>query len=217
MGVEMVDIYVGPKKEHFRVHKDKLCKIDYFHKMFDGGFAEASSNSATFPGDHCEAFDVLLGWAYHGTLRDLATVKVEKFLHHASWCVVEAYALAEKLYLPQLQDLIMSAALDCYEKMEVLPDEASIQLAYRKTSEKSPLRKLMVHVFSYAIQHGDSEIRPISSLQELLKKNDDLNTDFLTMLRKSPNAPCPTTLKKCVFHCHCETEPCVGDVGSKNK
>jgi len=32
---DMVDLYVGLEKEHFRVHKAALCgKIPYFDKMF---------------------------------------------------------------------------------------------------------------------------------------------------------------------------------------
>ncbi|TVY30925.1 hypothetical protein LHYA1_G000752 [Lachnellula hyalina] len=43
LGIGMVDILVGPEQKAFRVHKHLLCtKVPYFHKMFNGGFKEAS-------------------------------------------------------------------------------------------------------------------------------------------------------------------------------
>ena len=42
IGNDMVDIYVGPEKEHFHVQRAAICgKIPYLEKIFkDGGFAE---------------------------------------------------------------------------------------------------------------------------------------------------------------------------------
>lgn len=50
IGTKTVDIFVGPKKVHFHVHKDILCnRIPYFERVFRGSFEEASFNIATFP------------------------------------------------------------------------------------------------------------------------------------------------------------------------
>jgi len=40
MGIEMVDLFVGPEKVHFRVHKTVVCKVEYFNKMFNGDLAK---------------------------------------------------------------------------------------------------------------------------------------------------------------------------------
>jgi hypothetical protein len=62
MGMNKVDLYIGPKVEHFHVHEEILCnKIPYFAKMFRGGFAEANTKSAHLPEDNPDLFDVLLG------------------------------------------------------------------------------------------------------------------------------------------------------------
>jgi len=39
--------------------------------MFNGGFKEATTNSATFPEDSVEAFDILIEWVYSGKVRSL--------------------------------------------------------------------------------------------------------------------------------------------------
>ncbi|KAH6669007.1 hypothetical protein B0J14DRAFT_488300 [Halenospora varia] len=59
MGIEMVDLFVGP--EIFRVHKALFCqRVPYFSTMFQGGFKEASDSQATFPEDSSESFSLLI-------------------------------------------------------------------------------------------------------------------------------------------------------------
>jgi hypothetical protein len=218
MGTEMADIYVGPSKEHFRVYKDILCKkVEYFDKMFNSGFAEAATNSATFPDDDAESFDILLGWVYHGTLRDLLCIKHEDGAKQCSWQEVNAYALAEKLCVPELQDAVMNAVIKVSKESDSLPSVANMQKAYEKTSQNSPLRNFMAHVFSYTIAKCCEEYWPISSMQPLLKSNDDLSMDFLTLLRKGVPATDPKSLSPCKFHCHDVDEPCVTDSKSTDK
>jgi hypothetical protein len=42
-GLKMVDIFVGPGKKQFRMHKELLCsRVPYFKKMFrEGGLIES--------------------------------------------------------------------------------------------------------------------------------------------------------------------------------
>jgi hypothetical protein len=43
--------------------------------MFNGGFKEASSNLVTFLDNTSDSFDLLLGWVYYSTLRELSLVE----------------------------------------------------------------------------------------------------------------------------------------------
>ena len=61
MGVEILDIYVGPAKEQSRVHRDALYMIEYFNNILHDGLSEVSSKSATFPVDDLKTSDVLIG------------------------------------------------------------------------------------------------------------------------------------------------------------
>src|SRR5258707_183269 len=103
VGSEMVDLYVGPKKKHFRVHKALLChKIPYFAGMFKSGFKEATENSANFPEDTPSTFDILSEWLYTGSLRQLYqsrnhTAAGPTFV--SDWAPQQVYALADKLCL----------------------------------------------------------------------------------------------------------------------
>ncbi|TGO70332.1 hypothetical protein BOTNAR_0001g00060 [Botryotinia narcissicola] len=69
MGSEIVDIYVGPQKKLFRVHRGILCdKVPYLRKMFSSGFVEGLEGEAFFPEDDPKCFDSFMGWIYFGTL-----------------------------------------------------------------------------------------------------------------------------------------------------
>ena len=57
MGLEIVDIHVGPQKKLFRIHRGILCdKVPYFQKMFSSGFVEGLEGKAFFPEDDPNTF-----------------------------------------------------------------------------------------------------------------------------------------------------------------
>lgn len=118
----MVDILVGPDKKLFRVHKSFLCRrIPYFDKMFNGAFKEAGG-VAELPEDDPAAFDLLMEWAYNSNprrLRDLVPITGSDTVSRPSWDVVAFYALAMKLCLPDLQDLIIIVLLRYHKRTNV--------------------------------------------------------------------------------------------------
>lgn len=59
MGTETVDIFVGPEKRLFRVHKEPLCdNIPKFKLMFEGKFKEAGEGVADLPETNADDFGV---------------------------------------------------------------------------------------------------------------------------------------------------------------
>jgi hypothetical protein len=75
--------------------------------MFNSSFQEASSNSATFPEDTTESFDLLLEWIYHNSVRPLKASKTTEIKCEYSLNCYAFYNLARKLCLPHLQDHII--------------------------------------------------------------------------------------------------------------
>jgi len=120
----MVDLYVGPQKDRFHVHKEVLCKkIPYFEKMFKGEFKEATEDQATFPEDNSESFDLLLGWVYHNSIRPLVIPGTKGIKNGSvrSWNPIKCYVLAEKLCLSRLQDQIFNEYLDYLHRENFFP------------------------------------------------------------------------------------------------
>ena len=197
----MVEIFVGPEEQLFRVYKKVLCdKIDYFDKMFNGGFKEATEGKATLPEDKPESFDLLLGWVYHGTIRPLTFTRKETRSRY-SWCPIKFYILAEKFCLSNLQDRIMSAMMETDNTGNTLKAGCHASLVYQGTYPNSPLRKYAIQGMAYLLLNEPN--CPTSAFLTSLE-NKDLARDFLESLRgqSSKQVPDPRYLPKCDFHCH---------------
>lgn len=206
VGTEMVDIYVGSGKEHFRVHKGLLCKkIPYFDKMFNGEFQEASTSTAVFPEDSRDSFDLLLGWIYSGKLRPLTHKKMEDGNQPTSWNVPDLYILAEKFCLLDLQDYVMDIYIKYLNDQKTLPSAKTTLKAYGGTLSGCKLRQLMVNSFRYKLSNTKTQVQnrwPIDDLHQLLIQSSDLAKDYLTLVRYSPKVEDPRNMPQCYYHSH---------------
>ncbi len=76
MASETVTIYVGPRREEFKLSKDLLCYVSPFFKAaFEGGFKEGHEKTMELLEDDPEAFNHVVSYIYRGnfgslTLRD---------------------------------------------------------------------------------------------------------------------------------------------------
>ncbi|QSZ31399.1 hypothetical protein DSL72_000964 [Monilinia vaccinii-corymbosi] len=213
MGSEMVDIYVGEEKEHFRIHRSILCnKVPYFQKMFSIGFVEGSELKAYLPEDDPEDFDVFAGWVYFGTLRALQDDETRE----ENWRPINLYILADKFCLPELMDQVIDAYLDELQNNRFLPDIDEIEMAYELTPTGSTLRRFMcaaMHYIFAALRTAEkaSNDWPSMDVAALMKSHQDFTVDFLNMMRTQPAGVAPEDprwLPKCEFHCHGKDEPC---------
>jgi hypothetical protein len=108
----MVDIYVGSKKQHFRIHKKILCQmVPYSERIFKGS-SEEDMNYATHFGESPRELDIILGWVYHNTLPALHKKEGTRLL---TWSIARLYSIAEKMCLPRLQDMVIDAHLSSLE------------------------------------------------------------------------------------------------------
>lgn len=219
IGADMVDLYVGPEEEHFRVHKEKLCsRIPYFEKMFNGQFKKASDNIAKFPEDNAAAFDVLMEWVYSYDIRHIRDLVDEGTDDESdpSWDAVEFYSLAEKFCLPSLQDTIMNVIVRFHKSWDELPSPDFVDRAYSRTSAGSPLSKYCARAIYYIMDNGIEDGWPTEALQKLFQEHPTFSFDYIT-LQRGDSAYHPATATRCTFHVHGEGEPCVDDNGKKRR
>ncbi|TGO18014.1 hypothetical protein BTUL_0013g00910 [Botrytis tulipae] len=213
---EMVDLIVGPEEALFRVHKSFLCnKIPYFDRMFNGGFIEAKENSAKFPEDGPESFDILIEWVYSGYIR-FYEVGIND--SPESWDFLRFYALAEKLGLTQLED----RALDLYRQSSRVKnatfDMAWATKAYEITPPGSALRRYAIQVLVWRFHAlEDSGINVNDQFTQTMERDHDLFIDFMLALRKHVNVETPTDPRvidpkipatRCEYHGHTKDEDC---------
>jgi hypothetical protein len=203
----MVDILVGPQRRLFRVHKSFLCnRIPYFDKMFNSGFIEASENKATLSEDDPDSFDVLIDWAYTGTLRPLERDKKRGY----NWEPIPFYILVEKMCLPKLMDQVMDAYRAGQKRRSSFMPFDTAQICY-KTQEHSSIRRYAVHSLVHIFLHSiRDDLWSISGFQNLIKTNDDLGKDFLVLLKAQSSKALtdPRCEDNCAYHCHKADEEC---------
>ena len=69
MGIEVVNVYVGPERKRYVVHKNLLiAESDYFKAALLGSFIEAEENSIHLKEEDPAAVALLIGWLYHGVI-----------------------------------------------------------------------------------------------------------------------------------------------------
>ena len=212
MGFEIVTLIVGPMNKVFSVHKTRLCdKIDYFEKMFKGGFKESLENTAEFPEDDTGSFNLMLEWVYFDTIRPLQVVSGANGVSAFSWNPILFYKLAQKLCISKLQNLIM----DVWKSVE--KDDANMvnlqsigpalmEEAYKETPHGSGPRRYTLQALAH--MKLDDCFASRSGYAALLVRNPEVNKDFLSLLCSIPHhsrvqPPLhPRRLPDCHFHVH---------------
>jgi hypothetical protein len=231
----MVDLYVGPVREHYIVHKELLCtKVPYFEAMFGGSnFREALEGTASFPEDQEVAFDLLLNWIYTGTIPPLLN-KHKNGAKTFSSNVVDFYVLADKFCLSELQDRIIDACRASLLAENALPTADFTSYAYSQTSANSPLRKFAVVAARYTLrleyentvaryklqQESANTVSRVEfgrSVHTFLENHKDIWSDILSLVKNSKETGDPMNLPACAFHRHGEKDDCYRVRGGKNE
>ncbi|TVY42483.1 hypothetical protein LSUB1_G003275 [Lachnellula subtilissima] len=211
----MVKLWVGEQDPKlYRVHKSILCQtIPYFNSMFKSGFKEASENTATFPEDPPESFEILLEWVYSGKLRPSVQVNTSATNQSIEWDCVTMYTLADKLCLSSLKDEILDSIRASHRKYNLLFTISETADNYDQMSEKSTLRAYALDtlLYTFSTQRNVSGW-PTSELKDALVGNADLCTDFLTKLRDNlffnRRVRDPRDGKNCDYHSHGKDAEC---------
>lgn len=210
----MVDLYVGPAKTRFHVHKAILCsKIPYFDKMFkSGGFIEASKNTAIFSEDGPQFFHILIEWVYSGSLGSMNSS--DPAVNTNLLSTIAFYRLLDKLCLPQLMDITMDMFRRHQWENRFVMRVSDILLSYQRLPEGSPYRRYALHSFLFAFymqREPERDIWTTTLMKDAVVENADLAQDFFTLLRDQVNvrAPInPDVVDNCLFHCHKLDEEC---------
>lgn len=211
----MVDIYLGPERRHFRIHKSIICKkIPYFDKMFNSGFKEGSDNKDELPEDQADSFEILQEWVYTGVLRPLKLVQGS--IANVNYLALPFLTLANKLCLPKLMDILVTQYLDLMAKGNILPNARSINEMFRGLPERLAFRKYFILSLHYILNgqsrtKGHMKIWPTEALSKLVAEDPNLSLAYFEVIRNHPigmPAVDPRTLPRCTFHQHGPEEEC---------
>ena len=200
IGTELVDLYVGPQKQHFRVHKKILGhRVPHF---------KAVKSQVFIPKHIPPVFDMLIRWIYNNSLPILT--RGAQLNDNMFWNAGHLYILAEKIGLPQLQDITMDTLLSFFKANRVLPCPNFMVYIYSQTEKTSPIRKLMVRSLHWVVfSSGNPSEWPVAKLSKAQNECGDLSADFTQLLRGRVKPQNPWTLPNCEFHSHGKDKPCM--------
>ncbi|KAL2041386.1 hypothetical protein N7G274_005768 [Stereocaulon virgatum] len=145
---DIVDIFVGPSRHHFQMHKDLLCNVStYFPAALNGYLKEAQEQKIEFLEDSVEVFKYFRYWLYSQTL--LMTTEAENDIEWRT--LIDIFIFGDMRSIPRLQNaaidgMIEKQATDAHNPLE------EVRYIYENTIEKSPLRSLFVN-FTHTIVH----------------------------------------------------------------
>lgn len=207
--MEMVDILVGPRKQSFRVHKNRLCsRAPVFRKILNGSFKEAKEQCAELPEDDPEVFSMFLEWLYSQRIARLGKSAPDST---SSLDHIKLYCFAEKYCLSDLMDFAVSALFAFLVDATCLPILTTIQYVYEHTASGSPIRPFMIQVLQYvAIHKSDSGYWKTDDLCNMMIGCRELTMDYLQLVRETNGVYIhnPRKLDPCLFHVHGEKEVC---------
>lgn len=146
----MVELFVGEEKILFRVHKEVLCQVDVFSRMFNGGSEEGTSGHAHFPDDDPLAFKWFLEWIY---LDDTSSLSEDNSLMQR----IKLYCPASKYRTTALMDKLMdSIHMSVRENRELL-NASAINYLYTNCVGKCCLKLFIEDIIVHVIVDEDEE------------------------------------------------------------
>jgi hypothetical protein len=154
---------------------------------------------------------MLIRWVYNNTLPVLMRLPLNDILHdQMTWHAGHLYVLAERIGLPQLQDIAVDTLLSFFEANKILPCPEFMVYLYSQTKKTSPIRKLLARSLHFVVYSpGDPSKWPLEKLLKAQNECTDLGVDYTQLFRDHVVARNPWTLPNCEFHCHGKEEACM--------
>jgi hypothetical protein len=214
---DMVDIFVGPKRKRFHLHKELLCdRSEYFRAVFQGGFAESASNELFLPDDDVAALEIFVNWIYGAQLRQ--PTRIEE-LH----TYLALLALSEKFVTEYLQNTTSDLIRGFYRQSGSKVGPEDIMFVYENTTGRKMcgfMAGLVALQLSLNETHPEYDKDLLSALQGPLASAGPFAGDFTWFLMQtrcfSPSYAAARISEllahdnSCSFHYHDRTPLCKG-------
>ena len=207
-----IEVGTGEHKKNFTIHKQLLSeKAPVFDKMFNGGFQEAETKTASLPEDETYAFEGFVEWLYRGTIPTVAIHEMIELLGVSHF--------ASKYLLNELQDRALTKFIQMTTLHKLLPQLQHIAKYCALTTETSKLRLYLVRTAAWIILNfGESETSGSwSTVQfgEIFKEDPILMVDVLKAIRGTGQLnqkfTDPKAAPKCDYHQHEKVDACPYD------
>ena len=208
-----VDIYVGPERRHWSIHKNLLCHhSSYFETELEGHEVpkEHESPSLDLLDDDPRGFELLVKWLYQGHLDDASHMTDEERYDYAVACH-KLYQLCDKFSMTLLKNLAMDAYRSNLHSAQLVPDAEEINEIYHWSPEGSPFRKLMVKIAARQIMDPTVD-KDAESYRTCFEDSADFAVELVNAIRQMSGGTLfddPTEGQDCEeWHDHMDGSQC---------
>ncbi|KAN0122059.1 hypothetical protein V8E51_000385 [Hyaloscypha variabilis] len=216
LGSEVVQIFVGPEKQLFQVHKTLLCSAsEFFKKAFNGDFVEAFINQMDLPEDKPEIFAMFVAWLYgNGKLVfDLENCGAFSGVDE----LIQLYVFANGKCCDALKNSTMDMLRAGLAQSVLHLDEKQIQYIFANTysTAEAPIRRFCVAWITYGMPKRWIDVEDV---MELFKSSPDILMEYLNFQAEYPVpeihyenpeiSRVGRLYKPCFFHMHKVDEIC---------
>lgn len=130
-------ILVGPDKQPFIIHRELLCETSsYFAAALQGEFKEAKEQRIEMLEEDVAMFQSFQIWLYSDNILTTNTRENWKILF-------DLHIFGDARGIPHLQNAAVDALINKEHRLKWIP-AYQFKYVYEDTSEKSPLRRLLV-------------------------------------------------------------------------
>lgn len=202
LGNQLVQIFIGPERKEYSVHKTLITSTcDFFDKGFDGRFKEGVENKMSLPEDDSNTFETFVNWMYAGHLHLKQNLK--------STQAINLYIFAQKCRCVKLKNDAMDALQDTlhdtwedYHGSATLRYEEVTKIFEKSVDNDDDLRQFTIALLAWEIKHG-SPMR-VDDLEKIFRDVDEALVEAMQYLRKTPDVGNPRVrggeLHNCYFH-----------------
>lgn len=184
-----VNIYVGPDRKHWSLHRNVLCHhSSYFETEFRGHEVPKREsipqhNKLELPDDDPRGFELLVKWLYQGHLDgDDAEMTDEKRYDYAVACH-KLYQLCDKFDILLLKNLAMDAYRTNLNLAQLVPDAEEINEIYRSSAPNSAFRKLMTKIAARQIMDPEAD-KTAETYRVCFDDNPDFAVEMVNAIRQ---------------------------------
>lgn len=199
--------------KHLVVHKDLLTKKSYvFDRMFNGGFKEATTNSATFPDDDPDAFEKLIEWLYTGRFLTINSDRSDTSIRPG--ILSEIAQLANKYSIWELLDRATTGFVQFFKIRNFVPALDHISSSYEKFPPGSKMRLFHAKCAAWVILNFPNDVGGTcwrnAKIKNVFEEHTDLMLNVLDQIRNLSGKilPDPRNAGHCEYHEHAKADVC---------
>lgn len=144
----MSELFIGPEKIRYVVHKDVLCnQSPFFSAALNGHFIEGETQQLDLPDCDIKTFDHVILWLYQQRLEPLSYFFKDGKATY--FTLLDLYATADQLDIEGLRNAVVDRVAGLAEETNSVPTPTDTHILYESIRESAPLRELILDLFAF--------------------------------------------------------------------